>query len=120
MEAKAGWAAAQSPLCVVVLTTELTDELIREGLARDLVRNVQEQRKSIDCQYTDRIEIGVMTVSRRKCEQAIEENRDYIMNETLAVDPAGERAVDVANPTRRSRTATCRIFLRVVTAKPAS
>ena len=38
LQAKEGWAAAQGTGCVVVLSTELTDELIREGLARDMVR----------------------------------------------------------------------------------
>ena len=39
---------------MVVLSTELTPELIREGLARDVVRLIQERRKELDCQYTDR------------------------------------------------------------------
>jgi isoleucyl-tRNA synthetase len=84
LQAKAGWTAAQGPQCVVVLNTELTDELLREGLARDFVRNVQEQRKALNCQYTDRIEIGVVTDSA-EMQQAILENREYVAGETLAV-----------------------------------
>ena len=42
LQAKEGWAAAQGHWCVVVLSTELTEELVREGLARDFVRALQE------------------------------------------------------------------------------
>ena len=74
LQAKPGWAAAQGPTCVVVLSTELTDALIREGLARDLVRHIQDRRKELDCQYTDRIEVGIVTDSG-ELRPAIEENR---------------------------------------------
>lgn len=83
LEAKPGWTAAQGRSCVVVLSTELTEELIREGLARDLVRHIQERRKALDCQYTDRIAVGVVTQADEVA-QAVNENRDYIMGETLA------------------------------------
>src|SRR5207249_11708673 len=46
LQAKPGWAAAQGSNVVVVLATELTPELLAEGLARDFVRIVQEDRKS--------------------------------------------------------------------------
>jgi len=36
LQAKKGWAAAQGSQCVVVLSTELTPQLVREGLARDV------------------------------------------------------------------------------------
>jgi len=83
LQAKEGWAAAQGAGVVVVLATELTPELIRAGLARDLVRLVQDQRKSQDLERTDRIELIVFTDSE-EFSQAIDENRDYICGETLA------------------------------------
>jgi isoleucyl-tRNA synthetase len=83
LQAKPGWAAAQGRGCVVVLATELTPELVAEGLARDVVRLVQDQRKDIACQYTDRIEIGFVTASAELA-AAIEQFRDYISHETLA------------------------------------
>ena len=82
LQAKPGWAAAQGKKCVVVLATELTPELIREGLARDLVRVIQDRRKELNCNYTDRIEIGVETASA-ELQQAISENMEYVTNETL-------------------------------------
>ena len=112
MQAKAGWAAAQSPLCVVVLSTELTEELIREGLARDLVRNVQEQRKTIDCQYTDRIELAVVSASP-DLKQAIEENRSYITAETLAVRLTLDPLPDVVPITANIPGHDATIYVRV-------
>lgn len=83
LQAREGWAAAQGRGCVVVLSTELTPELIREGYARDLVRLIQDRRKAIGCEYTDRIEVGIETDSA-EIREAIEENADYIRGETLA------------------------------------
>ena len=68
----------------MVLSTELTPELVREGLARDMVRLIQDRRKELDCQYTDRIQVGLVTESE-ELRQAIEENADYICGETLAL-----------------------------------
>jgi isoleucyl-tRNA synthetase len=45
LEARPGWAAAQGPQCVVVLATELNEELIEEGWAQDVKRLVQDYRK---------------------------------------------------------------------------
>jgi isoleucyl-tRNA synthetase len=84
LQAKEGWAAAQGKGCVVVLATELTDELIAEGLARDVVRLIQDRRKEIGCEYTDRIQVGLVTDSAGLA-AAIDEHRDYLAQETLAV-----------------------------------
>jgi len=85
LQAKEGWAAAQGRSVVVVLATELTPELIREGLARELVRTIQDRRKELGCQFTDRISIGIVTESV-ELKQAIEQFTDYIKGETLAVE----------------------------------
>ncbi|HEY3393482.1 MAG TPA: DUF5915 domain-containing protein, partial [Lacipirellulaceae bacterium] len=84
LQAKEGWAAAQGKGCVVVLATELTPELVMEGLARDVVRIIQDQRKELACAYTDRIEIGLVTESN-ELSAAIQKFRDYIAQETLAI-----------------------------------
>lgn len=81
--ANEGWAAAEGKQCVVVLSTELTPSLIREGYARDLVRYIQDQRKAIDCEYTDRILVDVTTDSAELVE-TLNEFGDYIRTETLA------------------------------------
>ena len=83
IQSKEGWAAKDGRGCVVVLSTELTPELIREGLVRDLVRLVQDRRKSLGCEFTDRIEVGIVTESDELA-QAIDQHRNYLMGETLA------------------------------------
>jgi isoleucyl-tRNA synthetase len=83
LNAKAGWAAAQGVGCVVVLNTEVTPELLREGIAKDLIRVIQNQRKAIDCQYTDRISVSVEPAGE-EVEQAIAEHAEMICEETLA------------------------------------
>jgi len=65
LQAKEGWAAAQGHAVVVVLSTELTDELILEGLARELVRTIQDRRKEMGCQFTDRITVDVGKAYRK-------------------------------------------------------
>ncbi|WP_417747801.1 isoleucine--tRNA ligase [Rosistilla oblonga] len=87
LTARDGWTAAQGRGCVVVLSTDLTPELVREGMARDLVRFVQERRKGMDLQFTDRIRVGVETDSE-EVRQAIQENNAFICEETLAEDLA--------------------------------
>jgi isoleucyl-tRNA synthetase len=83
LQAREGWAASQGQNCVVVLATELTPELLREGHARDLVRLIQERRKELDCQFTDRIEI-TLGGTDGELSAAVTEFSEYIQRETLA------------------------------------
>ena len=83
LKAREGWAAAQGLECVVVLNTEVTDELRREGIAKDIIRAVQSQRKTIECDYLDRIEVGVVT-SDDDVTAAVNEHGEMIAGETLA------------------------------------
>jgi isoleucyl-tRNA synthetase len=84
LQAKEGWAAAQGKACVVVLSTELNEDLIREGIAREFARAVNDRRKEMNCQFTDRIEIAIVTEGT-ELPAAIAQFRGYIMTETLAV-----------------------------------
>jgi isoleucyl-tRNA synthetase len=85
LQAKPGWAAAQGSNVVVVLATELTPDLVAEGLARDFVRLVQDRRKELDLNFNDQIEIAVAGASPA-LEQALASNRDYICGETLSTN----------------------------------
>jgi isoleucyl-tRNA synthetase len=85
LTAKEGWTAAQGQHCVVVLSTELTDELLSEGRAREVVRLIQDRRKELKLNYTDRIMVGIQTGSRM-IGQALHGHIEYIRKETLAVD----------------------------------
>ncbi len=83
-QARSGFAVAEDGPYVAALVTELTPELIAEGLAREFVRYVQDLRKQADLEITDRIMLYVQ--ASEKLRQAIETHRNYIQNETLAVE----------------------------------
>jgi len=67
----------------VALDSELTDELIQEGMARDLIRGIQNLRKELDLEVTDRIELSLFGAEQVK--RAVEANEDTLKSETLAV-----------------------------------
>jgi isoleucyl-tRNA synthetase len=69
----------------VMLDTRLTTELKQEGLGREVVRLVQDQRKEAGLEPEDRIVLYLGTDSE-VLRQAIEANRAYIAGETLAVE----------------------------------
>ncbi len=84
--ARAGLAVASQGPYLAALKTGLTPELEREGLARELVRRVQDLRKRAGFEISDRILLTVNATPRLA--QAIREQRDYLMGETLAVSIA--------------------------------
>jgi len=79
--AKEGFAVAEEGAYVAALVTELTPELIAEGLAREFVRRVQDLRKTSDLDVADRIELFIEASAGLK--SAIEAHKDYITAETL-------------------------------------
>jgi isoleucyl-tRNA synthetase len=85
LQAKDGWTAAQGRSSVVVLSTELTAELIAEGLAREVVHAVQNQRKEMGCEYTDRIRAAAITPST-ELHAALAAFKKYVEHETLMVE----------------------------------
>ena len=64
LEARPGWSAAQGRAGVVVVKTELTEELREEGLCRELIHHVQELRKSQKLPYEARIQLHVQGPDR--------------------------------------------------------
>ncbi len=81
--AKEGWAAAESPRAVVVVASQLTPELVAEGLVREVVHAVQSERKTLDLDFTARIELEFATDSA-ELRSALESHLDYVAAETLA------------------------------------
>jgi isoleucyl-tRNA synthetase len=77
-----GYAASQGEIGTVVLDTEITQELLHEGIARDFVRGVQDARKSAGYQIEDRIEIRF--AAETETADAIEAFAEFVKNETLA------------------------------------
>ena len=81
LKQKEGYASASNSRTCVVLNTELTEELILEGLAREFVRNVQSLRKEADFVITDHIKIYYN--GSDKINLMLEKYKDYVMCETL-------------------------------------
>ncbi len=80
---KPGFVAQEDRGVTVVLDANLTEALITEGFAREVVSKVQTMRKDSDFEVTDRVD--VFYVCGEKLAAAIEASRDMIMKGTLAV-----------------------------------
>jgi isoleucyl-tRNA synthetase len=68
----------------VLLDLELSEELRQEGLARDLVRAVQQARKDAGLHVADRIRLALSLPAELR--EAAARFRDYVAEQTLAVD----------------------------------
>ena len=77
-----GFACAEEGGYLVGLDTKLNDELRREGVARELVRAVQDARKQAGLEVADRIVLYVE--GDDSVAAALAAHREYLMNETLA------------------------------------
>ncbi|WP_372845259.1 isoleucine--tRNA ligase [Pontiella sp.] len=80
---KEGMAVSAAGSLVVGLDTQLDDGLISEGLAREFVNKVQNLRKEMDLEITQRITIQL--TSDEEVEKAVSSHQAYIENETLAL-----------------------------------
>ncbi len=84
MQAAEGWAGVADRGTQIAVDTHITEALAREGMARDVVRQVQDLRKQSELEMEDRIVLRLDTESA-PLQAAIEAHRAYIMAETLAV-----------------------------------
>jgi isoleucyl-tRNA synthetase len=79
--ARSGYAVAADGAYLAALVTDLTPDLILEGLAREFVRRVQDLRKTADLDIADRIELFVD--ASQNLTDAIKVHLSYIQGETL-------------------------------------
>ena len=112
IQAREGWTAANAKGVVVVLATELTDELVAEGWMRDLVRVIQDQRKEIGCEFTDRIEIGIVA-EHQEVKKAIEMFSEYLADETLANSISQDSHDDASGVDIKIGDHEAKLFIRV-------
>lgn len=97
VQAKSGYAVASEGAYLAALVTDLTPELVQEGLAREFVRRVQDLRKSAELDIADRIHVYVSATPG--LETAVRNFKEYINSETLTLQmefaeaPAGAPAV---------------------------
>lgn len=83
VQAKSGYAVASEGAYLAALVTDLTPELVQEGLAREFVRRVQDLRKTADLDIADRIHLFVKATPG--LEAAVRNFQDYINAETLTL-----------------------------------
>jgi len=83
VNARSGFAVAVDGATLAALVTDLSPELVREGLAREFVRRVQDLRKTAELEIADRIEM--FYTATPGLAEAVMAYKDYIMNETLTV-----------------------------------
>lgn len=81
--AHTGFVVATSGSSIAALETTLTPELVKEGLAREFVRRIQDLRKTAGLEISDRI--AVIYEASPLLAEAIHDNAEYIQAETLAV-----------------------------------
>ena len=90
-----GWLVSNNGILTIALDIELTDELIEEGIARELVNRIQNLRKSSGLEITDRIVITLE--DRPEIHNAVLHCGEYIASQVLATSL--ELATDVQGET---------------------
>jgi len=83
LDSPEGYQMGQSGKIDVFLNTKITDDLREEGLAREIIRRVQEMRKQADLDYIDRIKIKMATNDKR-FKNVLNKYSDYIAKEVQA------------------------------------
>jgi isoleucyl-tRNA synthetase len=93
-QSRAGWGSASEGDVTIALELELTPELRREGLAREVVRLVQDARRAAGLDVSDRIVLGLE--AEGELAPAIAEFGGFIAGETLASDLSDAPVADPA------------------------
>ena len=76
-----GWLVANEGSITVALDVTISEELRKEGVARELVNRIQNARKDSGLEVTDKVKLTLL--KDQNLEQSISENKAYIMSETL-------------------------------------
>ena len=90
-----GWLVASSGQLTVALDVNLDDDLIKEGIARELVNRIQNIRKDSGFEVTDRVDVYFQ--GSVALEAAIKSNESYIKTETLCENIYIEREITDGN-----------------------
>ena len=77
-----GWLVANEGRLTVALDITVTDDLRKEGLARELVNRIQNLRKSSGFEITDKVNVTILT--NEQMDGAIQAYKEYISNQVLA------------------------------------
>ncbi|AOW19117.1 isoleucine--tRNA ligase [Polaribacter vadi] len=79
-----GWLVANDGALTVALDVTITEDLHKEGVARELVNRIQNARKDAGLDVTDKIKLTVLNFDN--LQSSINENKEYIMSETLTTE----------------------------------
>lgn len=77
-----GWLVATEGKLTVALDITITDDLKKEGVARELVNRIQNLRKESDFDVTDKIRVQI--VSRPEIAESLADFNDYVCSQTLS------------------------------------
>jgi isoleucyl-tRNA synthetase len=77
-----GWLVSNEGNLTIALEVEITDDLRKEGMARELINRIQNLRKESGLEITDRIYVAV--APNPQTDAAVADYRDYIMGQVLA------------------------------------
>ncbi len=105
-----GYACAEDAGFLVEFDTTLTDALVDEGFAREIVRSIQDARKQAGLEVSDRIVLGV--TGSAAVDRALKAHRDYVMAETLAVEWETDQADPLFTLDRELGSDTWRLEFR--------
>ena len=94
ISSKEGFNVAMEDNKFIILNTTLTEELVNEGIVRELISKVQNLRKSKDFEITDRINIYYK--ENEEFEKAIKEFIPLIKNETLCIELIKKEEIDTS------------------------
>ncbi len=85
-----GWLVASEGQLTIALDIQLSDALVREGTARELINRIQNLRKDSGFEVTDKIdvEIGAEGEAAAEIEASLTDYKDYIASQTLALSVA--------------------------------
>ena len=106
-----GWLIANNGSITVALDTTLNQDLINEGIARELVNRIQNLRKESDFEVTDKI---ILEMSGSKLvEEAIKQNEEYVSLETLTKSVLYTDKLNENNATRLDFDEDISIFVSI-------
>ena len=82
-----GWLVANDGPLTLALDIEISDELRKEGVARELINRIQNLRKDCGFEVTDKIGVTIFSDSDAKTaiDSALDSFGTYVANQTLAV-----------------------------------
>lgn len=109
---RTGWAVASADAATVALDLELTDELKAMGLAREVIRLIQEHRKLSGFDVSDRIYVNFTTESDELA-AAIKIHADEIATEVLALELTNEEVK--TDPTTSDDELSLKLWLKKTT-----